>query len=299
METTLALRVDVDTFRGTRDGVPKLLGILAAHNAKATFFFTVGPDNMGRHVRRLLRPRFAAKMLRSGAASLYGWDILLAGTFWPGRHIGKALHEVLRATEAAGHEVGLHAWDHHKWQVAALRMSAAELRSEIARGVAAFQEALGRAPDCSAAAGWICNERVLAAKEEFGFRYNSDCRGRTTFVPVVGGRRLAPQIPTTLPTYDEVVGRAGVTDETYNAWLLEQILPNQLNVLTIHAEVEGISRAALFDSFLATCAQRGVRISPVRSALDGETPLPLDGIDQGPIPGRDGSVCWQRSATAS
>ena len=237
--TPLGLRIDVDTFRGTSEGVPRLLETLAKHGIKGTFFFAVGPDNMGRHLWRLLKPRFLAKMLRSRAASLYGWDILFAGTMWPGRRIGARLGTVLRSVADAGHEVGLHAWDHHRWQAQALTLPPAELEREIARGVEAFTKAIGREPDCSAAAGWVCNERVLEAKEKFGFRYNSDCRGRDVFVPTVGGRALAPQIPVTLPTYDEVIGRNGIGDANYNEWLLEQVRPGGLNVLTVHAEVEG------------------------------------------------------------
>ncbi|MEZ0470785.1 4-deoxy-4-formamido-L-arabinose-phosphoundecaprenol deformylase [Luteimonas salinilitoris] len=296
--TPLGLRIDVDTFRGTREGVPRLLDVLAAHDVKATFFFTLGPDNMGRHLWRLIKPRFAAKMIRSRAASLYGWDILLAGTLWPGRHIGARLGPTLRAAASAGHEVGLHAFDHHRWQAAAGHMTVEALQREIGRGVDAFSDALGKRPDCSAAAGWICNERVLEAKEAFGFRYNSDCRGRSVFAPRLNRRRFAPQVPTTLPTYDELVGRNGVTNESYYDRLLDLMRPGELNVLTGHAEVEGIVCAARFDKFLTTCKNYCFQPAPLARLLDQTARQSDDAIVQAPVAGRDGDVCWQRSALA-
>jgi undecaprenyl phosphate-alpha-L-ara4FN deformylase len=110
---TIGLRIDVDTFRGTRLGVPRLLSSLQKRGVRGTWFMTLGPDNMGRHAWRMLKPAFAVKMLRSGAPNLYGWDIVLRGTLWPGPMISRHLVQQLRLPAQAEHEVGLHAWDHH------------------------------------------------------------------------------------------------------------------------------------------------------------------------------------------
>jgi undecaprenyl phosphate-alpha-L-ara4FN deformylase len=293
--TKIGLRVDVDTYRGTRDGVPKLLEILAEHHILATFFFSVGPDNMGRHLWRLLKPAFLFKMLRSNAAGLYGWDILLRGTFWPGRHIGRHLGDIFNRTRDAGHEVGLHAWDHHKWQKRVEKMSTQEIRGEIEKGFNALQEITSSRPDCSAAAGWKCAERVLLEKEVFGFRYNSDCRGDSIFRPRIDNHVCIPQIPVTLPTYDELIGRNGIDNRTYNDALLNMIKPGQLNVLTIHAEVEGIVCSGLFEDFLTHAIERNIVFVPLGNLLPAQVDtIPPGGIGTGTLPGREGSVCMQR-----
>ena len=294
----LGLRIDVDTYRGTRLGVPALCDSLARHGVKGSFFFSVGPDNMGRHVWRLLKPAFLIKMLRSNAASLYGWDILLRGTFFPGPVIGKKLAGPIRHAAEEGHEMGLHAWDHHAWQARIDSMDDTALYEHLKRGTDLLTEIIGAAPTCSAAPGWKANDKMLLQKERLPFRYNSDCRGGSAFVPVVNGSRLKqPQLPVTLPTYDEVIGSNRISNDNYNEFILSKVRADRLNVLTIHAEVEGIVCKELFDNFLSKARDKNIEVVPLGLLSELDT-LPDDGIEPRVLPGREGWIAFQKSFRA-
>jgi len=295
----IGLRIDVDTFRGTRYGVANLFKLLDEHSIKASFFFSVGPDNMGRHLWRLIRPAFFWKMLRTRASSLYGWDILLRGTLWPGPLIGEKVGGIIRSTSNGGHEVGLHAWDHQAWQKNIASMDRNEICRHLEKGVDVLTRILGKPPTCSAAPAWKANDLVLMAKEQFPFAYNSDCRGVSVFRPFVKGKQLSQsQIPVTLPTYDEVIGRRGVTDDTYNNYMLSLVKPDKLNVLTIHAEVEGMACLGMFDRFLNMAQSKGASFVPLGTFVTGSPSFGRWNIVAKKIPGREGWISCQEPAAS-
>jgi undecaprenyl phosphate-alpha-L-ara4FN deformylase len=289
----VGLRVDVDTLRGTRIGVPNLIELLARSKIQASFFFSIGPDNMGRHLWRLMRPAFLVKMLRTRAASLYGWDILIRGTLWPGPVIGKRSPGPIRLAADQGHEVGLHAWDHHRWQTQVEKMNQQSLIDQVQRGFDLLGYILNRHPDCFAAPAWRTAPEVLQTLEQFPFRYHSDCRGHSLFRPMVEGRRLNHvQVPTTLPTYDEIIG-IKCTPDKYNDYLLDAIRSDRLNVLTIHAEVEGISCIALFRDFLEKAKQRNITFQPLGNILKHTEKIVESSIHKSIVAGRDGWITCQ------
>ena len=113
----LALKVDVDTLVGFKEGVPALLRVLGARGVPASFFVAMGPDHSGRAIRRLFTHKgFLQKMLRTGAPRLYGLKTMLYGTLLPGPPIAASAPELLLRITAAGHELGLHGYDHVLWQ---------------------------------------------------------------------------------------------------------------------------------------------------------------------------------------
>ncbi|STV85990.1 Polymyxin resistance protein PmrJ [Klebsiella michiganensis] len=165
----VGLRIDVDTFRGTRDGVPRLLALLSQHGISGKLLFQ---RRAGQHGAPYLAPDKTEVSVEDAAAqrpaSLYGWDILLAGTAWPGRRIGAGNEDVIRAA-AQEHEVGLHAWDHYSWQAWSGVWPQERLTLEVERGLLELERIIGRPVTCSAVAGWRADQRVIQSQRGFRF----------------------------------------------------------------------------------------------------------------------------------
>jgi undecaprenyl phosphate-alpha-L-ara4FN deformylase len=153
---------------------------------------------------------------------------------------------------------------------------------------------IGTTPVCSAVPAWRCNDTVLLEKNRFPFRYNSDCRGKTVFRPVVDGQLLdQPQVPVTLPTYDEVIGRDGITNENFNHFMIEKLAIDGLNVLTIHAESEGIACLGLFEEFVDRVIDLGGSFCPLGGLVEPTDALPRATVARGALPGREGWLSVQ------
>ena len=247
----VALKIDVDTERGTRVGVLNLMRLLDERNIKATFLFSMGPDNTGRAIRRIFRPGFFEKVSRTSVVEVYGIRTLLNGLFGNGPHIGRRHGSIMRSVAAAGHEVGVHCYDHNAWQDKLARWSEARTREEVNRSVDVFAQVFGHKPRTMGAAGWQANKSSLSAYDEHSLLYASDTRGTQAFYPTVKQRIFQTlQIPTTLPTLDELLGRPEYPMDQLISTYQTHIANQSLNVLTIHAELEGMAFAAWFKEFL-------------------------------------------------
>ncbi|MEO5362958.1 MAG: polysaccharide deacetylase family protein [Magnetococcus sp. DMHC-8] len=293
----IALKVDVDTLRGTREGVPALLRLFDRYRVSATFLWSLGPDHTGRALRRVFRRGFLSKVSRTSVVSHYGIKTLLYGVLLPGPMIGQRAVESLRSAVQAGHESGIHCYDHVAWQDHVARQDATWTRRVLQQAREIHDRLLG-APATHGSAGWQLNAHLLAVEEEWGLPYASDTRGTHPFLPVMAGRRFAcPQLPTTLPTLDELLGVDGVDPVTVHERVLaaSRVPRPHGHVYTLHAELEGMKLLPVMEKLLQVWQAEGVTVGTLaglHGALQGAV-LPRHQVVWGSVPGRSGVLALQ------
>lgn len=285
----IALKIDVDTLDGTRIGVPALTALLKQYQAQGTFFFSLGPDRSGCQPSSTSLKRF------------YNLKTRLLGRLLPPPVIGKRSRETILQVQSAGFEPGIHAWNRVGWEEGIAGAENRWVESEIARATACFVDIFSEQPRSIAMAGWRTNRHALRLTQRLGFSYASDCRGNSPFIPVIDGEiALCPQLPTTLPTLDEVMALdpSLSTDQAIDRILqLSKAIPGD-HVFTARAEIEGIAFTNSFERLLAGWKEAGfavIALRELRASLE-ISDLPRHVIQMSEVPGRPGKRMVQGPA---
>ena len=263
MTRTLGLKIDVDTYRGMKSGVPRLLSLLREEGLRATFYLSIGPDASGRALLQILKnPRFLRKMVKTRAGSLYGFRTALYGTLLPSPLIALSFPEMVRQIRAEGHEIQFHAWDHRRWQDEVTIRPEGWIRDWFERGIAGFERLTGNRPSSFGAPAWLVDDRVLGILRGYNFAYLSCTRALSPFIHQ--GTDLV-EIPSDLPCFEEIGFTAG------DDLLLEALGSGGIHVLPVHAEVEGGLMADRFVRLLHVVKKMDYQVLPL-----GEIPPLLD-----------------------
>lgn len=308
----LTLKIDVDTYRGTREGVPNLVRMLQKHRANASFLFSLGPDHTGWALRRAFRPGFFSKVSRTSVVEHYGLKTLMYGVLLPAPDIGRDCEAEMRAVRDAGFECGIHTWDHVVWQDNVRTRDVDWTAKQMTQSHQRFSDIFGEAPRTHGAAGWQMNAHAFEQLDAFGMAYASDGRALLTESGALASDAAGPhrllangktlacvQLPTTLPTLDELLGRTidGVTIDTGNvaAFLLKLTEQPRDHVYTLHAELEGQKLAPIFEELLTGWMAQGydcVAMADYHQKVK-HLPLPVYPMQWGELPGRSGELIIQ------
>ena len=247
----IALKIDVDTCRGTQTGVPALIDLLQRHQARASFFLALGPDRSGHAPQKESLKQFYDRTTR------------LYGRILKGPTIGVQGMDAMQQIASAGFEVGLHGWDRAEWEMRINESENTWIEGEMCKAFARFEQIFLAPPKAHAAPGWRMNRHALRLTQRLGFTYASDCRGESPFIPVIDGEIIrCPQIPTTLPTLDEIMAvETNINPEQAMERIqqLSEAIPGD-HVFTLRAELEGMKYLAAFDWLLAQWKSNDVEL---------------------------------------
>ena len=252
---SIALKIDVDTLRGTLEGVPRLHNLLKQLNLKATFLFSLGSDHTGWALKRIFRPGFLKKVSWTSVVEHYGLKTLSYGVLLPAPDIGIKARATLQSIQQAGFEVGIHTWDHIVWHDQVRHQSAKWTIEQMQRSFERFTDIFGASPTTHGAAGWQMNQFALEQLDRWQMPYASDGRAALNLVPYRYQLQQGPskhiQYPTTLPTFDELLGVNGMDGDAAVNHILSLTANNPNDqVFTLHAELEGQKLLPYFSKLL-------------------------------------------------
>jgi peptidoglycan/xylan/chitin deacetylase (PgdA/CDA1 family) len=236
----------------------------------------------------------------------YGIKTLLYGVLLPGPDIGKQAAAEMRAIDQAGHEAGIHAWDHVAWHDQVRFQNPEWTKAMMQKSWDRFIEIFGHQPTTYGAAGWQMNEAALEQLDEWGIKYSSDGRAEANLLPyrlaLATGKAKHVQYPSTLPTLDELIGvddadEFGAVDKLL---AITQSNPND-QVFTLHAELEGQKLLPAFEKLIMGWLNQGHELVTMgelhqsweaTKQLDKIAVLPLT---WGQIPNRSGDLIIQNN----
>jgi peptidoglycan/xylan/chitin deacetylase (PgdA/CDA1 family) len=166
------------------------------------------------------------------------------------------------------------------------------------RAIARYGNIFGEAPKTHAAAGWQMNPHALRLTQRLGFGFASDTRGKHPFIPVWNAEiTLCPQLPTTLPTLDELLGQDGCDAGNAHERLLALTAdtPPAGHVFSLQAELGGQVLLPVVEKLLEGWQRQGhevVSLSGLFESIDASR-LPRHEVVRGKMPGGRSTLTLQ------
>lgn len=167
MEKTFTLRVDLESYRGIKEGLPRLLDLLKKYNLKASFYLVMGGES---NIFEILRHR--KKLVSSDERKIRIWTLKdkIRMILFPIDFV-KANKKILKRILDEGHELGIHGWKHRAWTRG---LNEINIEKHLLKSIKKYENIFGEKPLSLAAPGFNTNEKVLKILEKNGIKFISD-----------------------------------------------------------------------------------------------------------------------------
>ncbi|MCP6719185.1 MAG: polysaccharide deacetylase family protein [Patescibacteria group bacterium] len=262
MEKTFTLRVDLESDKGIRKGLPEFLDLLAKYKMKASFYLVMGGES---NIFELLRNR--KKLSSSGERKINVWSLRdKARMVLLPKNFVRANKKILKRILKEGHELGVHGWKHRAWT---RNLNNIDIQEHILKAKREYVMIFNREPTSFAAPGFNTNKKVLEVLEKSGIKFISDFVGEK---PAYYGKMK--NIPITIcgkdrtPIIEHLIS-IGKRDDEILKIMKKEIKKRDLASFYIHGLFEARFKRDLLEDIFKSVKRNGIKNKRIIDYCEG------------------------------
>ncbi|PIO08345.1 hypothetical protein COU59_01830 [Candidatus Pacearchaeota archaeon CG10_big_fil_rev_8_21_14_0_10_34_12] len=228
---SFTLRVDLESDKGIKKGVPRLLDLLKKYDIKASFYLSMGGES---NILEILSYR--DKLKTSGKRRIRLWTLKdkLRMVLFP-KDFVKENTKILKKILEEGHELGIHGWKHREWTRGLEKI---DVEKTINKSIKKYELIFGKKPTSFASPGFNINKKVIDALNASNIMFISDFQGNK---PKMFGK--IKNIPVTILGKDktpiiEYLVSLGKKDEEIIEIIKKEITQSNIASFYIHGMFE-------------------------------------------------------------
>ena len=258
---TFALRIDLESEKGIKKGVPKILDLLKKHDVKASFYLTMGGES---NIFELLKYR--KKLDCERGIKVFSKGEILRMLLFP-RNFIRRNKKILRRILEEGHEIGIHGWKHRAWTRGLERI---DIGKHLDKSIEEYKKIFGKIPTSFCSPAFRINRDVVSELDKRDFKVVSDFEGEKVQkilytnlinVPItIKGKSNTPII--------EYLVSKNYSDEKILQVIEEKIKKKDLSTMYIHGLYEGIQKIKLLDELLGFLKKNKIKIKTLKEIRD-------------------------------
>lgn len=249
---SFTLRIDLESDKGIKEGVPKLLNLLKKYNIKASFYLSMGGES---NLSEILKHR--SNLKTSGERKIKLWSLKEKArmAFIPRDFVNKN-KKILKRILDEEHELGLHGWKHREWTRSLEKI---DLENTIKKSMNKYIRLFGEKPLSFASPGFNVNDKVLKILEKNNIKFMSDFPGEKA--KKYGKIKNIPMTilgKDKMPIIEYLVSR-GKSDEEILEIMKKEIEKKEISSFYIHGMFEGRFKIKLLEDIFKFIKRRKIK----------------------------------------
>lgn len=161
------IRIDLESDKGIKEGLPKLLELFKRHQVKGSFYLVMGGES---NLFEMLKNRGELKSAGERSIKLWSLKEKLRMLLFP-RDFVKRNKKILRKILQEGHELGIHGWKHREWT---RNLDNVPVKRRLNQIISKYNRYFRQNPRSWSSPGFNVNKTVLNELKQAGISYISD-----------------------------------------------------------------------------------------------------------------------------